>query len=85
MDKRVKAIREDKRIGRGTCSTIDECYDDSDLIELLDEYDVKYPIDAVKWAIVHERLWRGKALDCRWGEDSDPELEWYNNVSSMDE
>jgi len=36
-DSRVQAIRMDPVIGFGTCSVVDECYDDGDLIERLDE------------------------------------------------
>jgi len=37
-DPRVVAIRADKKIGRGTCSVIDECWTDRELVEHLDSY-----------------------------------------------
>ena len=74
MDERVKAIREHELIGRGSCSTIDECYSDADLVELFDTYNVKTPQEAIAWAIKQESLCHEQALNARWGEDDDPQL-----------
>jgi hypothetical protein len=82
VDDRVKAIRDDKKVGRGTCTTIDECYSDEELIAELNEEGVKTPADAVKWAHELEGLRIENALNHRWGEDSDPELERYKNWNS---
>ena len=35
LDKLVIAVREHPKLGRGTCSTLDECYNDKDLKQLL--------------------------------------------------
>lgn len=48
MDERVKAIRADKKIGEGSCSTVDECYTDKELIAELDEAGITSPEAAVK-------------------------------------
>ncbi len=50
LDPRVAAIRADKAVGEGTCSSIDECYEHHELLERLDENGVKTPKEAVKWA-----------------------------------
>jgi len=78
MDERVKAIRNDALVGRGTCSSIDECYDDSELAQQLDDYSIHTPAAAVKWARESEGLWLEQGLNQRWGEDDDPQLLAYN-------
>lgn len=70
----IQAIREDKVIGRGTCSSIDECFSDADLIALLSSEGINSVPRAVKWARDHERVRLDRMLDCRWGEDTDEEL-----------
>ena len=77
MDERVKAIRNDALVGRGTCSSIDECYDDSELAQQLDDYSIHTPVAAVKWARESEGLRVEDALNYRWGEDDDPQLTAY--------
>ena len=96
MDELIKAIRNDVMVGRGTRSSIDECYSDSELHELIGEHNdqqrrycegkglVNTPRQAVEWA----RRWEGmrveNALNYRWGADDDPELlaynEWQENL-----
>lgn len=69
----IAAVRKDKLVGRGTCSSIDECYDDAELWDLISE--AKDEKDAIKIARMSEGLWLEQACNCRWGEDDDPELE----------
>ena len=78
MDDCIKAIRNDALVGRGTCSTIDECYSDSDLHEYLAEDNVSTPRKAVEWARRWEGLRVENALNYRWGADDDPQLLAYN-------
>ena len=78
MDERLKAIRNDGLVGRGTCSSIDECYDDIELIQQLDDNKLHTPAAAVKWARESEGLWVEQGLNQRWGEDDDPQLLAYN-------
>lgn len=47
MDPRVKAIRADEKIGRGTCSSIDECFTDTELVAELDREGITSPDKAV--------------------------------------
>ena len=78
MDERVKAIRNDDLVGRGSCSSIDECYSDGELAQQLDDYSIHTPVAAVKWARESEGLWLEQGLNQRWGEDDDPQLLAYN-------
>jgi hypothetical protein len=78
MNELIKAIRDDVMVGRGTCSSIDECYSDSELLELIDECNINTPRSAVEWARDSETLWLENALNYRWGADDDPQLLMYN-------
>jgi len=79
MDPRVKAIREHPKVGRGTCTTVDECFDTKDLIENLDRDGVKTPEEAIQWALDFEGLKLEQALNARWGSDDDPQLKAYRD------
>lgn len=55
-DPRVNLIRADHIVGRGTCSVIDECYDDKMLIVYMDRAKARSQRDALRWARrVHRR------------------------------
>ena len=56
MDNRVKVIREDKMVGRGSCTHIDEVFSNEDLIHWLDQDEVYTTKGAVEWARDYERL-----------------------------
>ena len=84
-DPRIKAVRDDKLVGRGTCSSIDECWGDNELLELLDGkgwFDgcsvAKSPREAVKMCRHHDALILENALNNRHGADDDPELLAWN-------
>ena len=79
MDSRVLAIRDDILVGRGTCTSIDECYTDKEIEELLDEMSLVGDINAVRWAREHEGLWLEAGLNQRWGSDDDPQLKMWND------
>lgn len=56
----VEAIRSHKTIGRWTCSPIDECYTDVELIEefgWLANGNPRTVISAVRHAVWHHNLW----------------------------
>ena len=76
-DPRVEAIRKDDRVGKGSCSSIDECQSDAELIEALNEESITTPEAAVKWALEGEGLHLEQGLNQRWGEDDDPQLKTY--------
>lgn len=70
-DPRIEAIRKDPKVGRGTCTTIDEATTDSELVIALDEAGVTTVEEAVAWAIEDEGLQIDNALNHRWGDDSE--------------
>ncbi len=82
-DMRIKAIREDKLVGRGSCSSIDECMSDAELIKIFDEHDIKTVKAALKFAYDHEELWLERGLNQRWGDDDDPQLINYDNFKKQ--
>jgi len=61
----VKAIREDKMVGRGSCSTIDEAYTDEELIEALMDDDIKTVKQGIRWARKTEKIIQDYAEDIR--------------------
>ena len=76
MDKRVSAIRAHKLVGRGSCSSIDECRSDEDLTAALDEAKVAKSdvAGAIEWALDDEQMFLEQGLNCRFGEDDDEQL-----------
>jgi hypothetical protein len=75
-DPRVEAIRANPLVGRGSCSRIDECMSDDEVLEHVKDLDVD---KAVVWALDDEELWLEQGLNQRWGEDDDPQLLTYND------
>ena len=74
MDSRVLAIREHKLIGRGSCTSIDECWEDGEILSWLDENHITTDEGSVEWALSQEGLWLESGLNQRWGADDDPQL-----------
>lgn len=74
---RVTAIRNHSKVGRGTCTSVDECWDDKEILEFLDDNNLLTSEAAIAWALEQEGLYLEQSLNCRWGEDDDPQLaEW---------
>ena len=71
---RVSAIRNHPKVGRGSCTSIDECFTDQEVIDSLDGENVQTCEGAVKWALESEGLWLEQGLNCRWGDDDDQQL-----------
>ena len=71
---RVAAIRSHPKVGTGTCTSIDECWGDKDIIETLDSYGIVTEDGAIEWALEQEGLFLEQGLNQRWGEDDDPQL-----------
>lgn len=65
MDARVKAVRADEKVGNGSCSWIDECMSDEELIAWLDERGAKTPAAAVKAARRDHDDYEAVAADIR--------------------
>jgi hypothetical protein len=68
----IEAVRKDPNVGRGSCASIDECYTDEELWEVIK--DASTEAEAVKAAYEVEGLRLEAALNARWGEDDDPQL-----------
>lgn len=67
-DPRVKAIRNDRRVGRGSLTWIDETYTDEELTQALDEQaeygsPVETPAQAIEWALRQEGLLDEHAIE----------------------
>lgn len=77
-DPRIQAIRKDPLVGKGTCSVIDECYSDKELLITLDEDKVTLT-NCIEWAQDIQQDHLEQALNARWGEDSDPEVKEYRD------
>ena len=75
---RVTAIRNHSKVGRGTCTSVDECWDDKDIIEFLDDNGIQTEEGAIEWALEQEGLFLEQGLNQRWGEDDDPQLLAWN-------
>tara|TARA_R110000824_G_scaffold103508_1_gene245954 strand:+ start:132 stop:377 length:246 start_codon:yes stop_codon:yes gene_type:complete len=69
---RVRAIREHKRVGRGSCTYVDECWSDKDILAFLDKDGVTTAQGAVDWAIDSEGLIRDQGASCTSGEKDCP-------------
>ena len=64
-DALIAAVRADKKVGKGTCSSIDECYEDEELKQEFIRDNITTPEGAVKWAREAEGLFLEQALNCR--------------------
>jgi len=69
----IAAVRADKKVGRGSCASIDECFSDDELWDDL-LCDCKTVEEALKECYESEGLWLEKGLNQRCGEDDDPQL-----------
>lgn len=61
----IAAVRSDVKVGRGTCSVIDECYGDRELAEALADAGIDTVKGAVEWARDVERLFREREQEVR--------------------
>jgi len=61
----IDAVRADPKVGRGTCSSIDECYEQHELAAALTRDNITTAKAAVKWARGVERLYREREREIR--------------------
>lgn len=54
----IKAVRDDQVVGRGSCSSIDECYSDVELQEMLNTFNIRGKIESVRFCRQQENLYR---------------------------
>ena len=72
MSALIEAIRSDKRVGIGSCTYIDECWDDADITKALEESSITTADGALEWAYDTEGLIRDRGSDCTGGEPNCP-------------
>lgn len=70
----IDTIRKHPLIGLGTCSSIEERWDDEDLLVELRRQMITTPAAAVEHFLNMEERHLERGLNQRWGEDNDPEL-----------
>jgi hypothetical protein len=73
-DPRISAIRRHPLVGEHRLTFLLMCNSDSDIIAMLDADAVNSPGAAVTWAIEDQDFRLEQALNCRWGDDDDPQL-----------
>lgn len=59
----VATVRADEKVGRGTCSSIDETLSDAELLDLLRRRGADSPAAAVKVARQQEEIFRCASAD----------------------
>lgn len=57
----VAAVRADEIVGRGTCSVIDECYEDAELVALFERHEATTVRAAVAAARRAHKVWHAHA------------------------
>ena len=82
QDPRVILIRADIAVGSGSCTNVDECYSDEELVEELDLEKIDLA-GAVEWARELAGLWLEKGLEQRWGDDCDSQLTAYKEFKQL--
>ncbi len=83
--KAVEATRNNKLVGRGSCSLVDNCLNDRELGEHFKLLELGTVEEAVQWCVDYEESTLEQALNARWGEDSDPELIAWRNWQARKE
>lgn len=61
----IASVRADEEVGRGSCSSIEECLTDDELLELLRSENAKGVAGAVEVARAHEGVFRDREQDIR--------------------
>ena len=54
----IDMIRLDKIVGRGTCSVIDECYSNAELLSALQADGIRSASGALRWARSTHKMWK---------------------------
>lgn len=71
--KMVDAVRADPKIGRGTCSTIDECYTDEEVVEVIRRENIPDANGLLDSLYQSENIWRDRADDAL-GAGGEPQI-----------
>lgn len=75
LDPRVSAVRADKAVGEGSCSSIDECYSHAELLASLNEAGIDTPRKAVEWAREVDGGHWENGLNQLCGDDNETDLD----------
>jgi len=54
----IDAVRMDHIVGRGTCSVIDECYSNAELLAALADERIRSASGALRWARSTHKMWK---------------------------
>lgn len=73
-DPRLSAIRRHPLVGEHRLTFLLMCHSESDIIAMLDADAANSVEEAVEWAIEDQDFKLEQALNCRCGEDDDPQL-----------
>ena len=84
MQKFLEAIRNDKNLGKRTCSWINMAWDDKELIEQFTESGIRTSDEALKWAYDWERLQRDNGTNCSSGEENCPLISQYQESQAWE-
>tara|TARA_B100000131_G_C18002697_1_gene567152 strand:+ start:381 stop:698 length:318 start_codon:yes stop_codon:yes gene_type:complete len=82
-DPRVIIIRKDKNLGSGSCTSIDECWSDSEILEFLDENKITTTKEALSWAYEQEGFRREAGLNASSGDENCHLVASYNEWQSI--
>lgn len=81
-DPRVAAVRRHPKVGRGSCTSVDEALEHTELRDGLDHDGVVTPEGAVRWALEREGLWREQGLNASSGESGCPLVDAFREWQS---
>lgn len=70
----VSAIRNNAKVGTGSCTSVDECWSDKEIADELNSLGILTEEGAVEWALGVEGIFLEKGLNQRFGLDDDPQL-----------
>lgn len=70
----VSAIRNNAKVGTGSCTSVDECWSDKEIADELNSLGILTEEGAVEWALGIEGIFLEKGLSQRFGLDDDPQL-----------
>ncbi len=74
MDSRVAAIRANKLVGTGSCSVVDECMSDEDIVSRLNQMGIQSDREAEQYALRSEVNHLEGMLNCESGEEDMTEI-----------
>lgn len=74
MSALISAIRNHPKVGIGSCTSVDECWADIEILDELNRLGITTEDGAVNWALKEEGIFLEKGLNQRFGLDDDPQL-----------